>query len=484
MSSIPGKQGTTSKENIVGRSLRDGEYYIQGMLGHGGMGKVYLASHTELTAPLALKQARADQPLPESTVTELDSLLTRKYTTYRFCGEQTQTQEYDFPSSEGTHTDRFLREALLLARLHHPSIPTLYDYFFEDGYWYLVMDYVPGTTLSAYLQRHAPLAALEALNYTMQLCDVLDYLHRQTPPIIFRDLKPSNIILMPDGTLMLVDFGIARYFKEGQVNDTTDFGSPGYASPEQYQGAAQTDGRSDLFSMGVILREMITGQHPIGLGTPLASPQYINTDISVILSGLITLATRLEPIYRFQSAHAFYLALERAYAIEERRLYQRHIHKARGTIVEDVGEEGNIGKIEKAEVKQGISSHGILVEEMSIPGIPDHIMAAAQRLPCRLEQRYQNRELIQQARRQRQAEENLEIQLASVDESLKRRSLLPLAPTPLLPEEEPEYNSIVQRRSPYKFHRTIQAKFQQMRQARRISGKYCLLCHQQRQIIR
>src|SRR5207302_10581031 len=96
----------------------------------------------------------------------------------------------------------------------------------------------------------------------MQLCDVLDYLHKQSPPVIFRDLKPSNAILTPDGRLMLVDFGIARYYKEGQINDTIDFGSPGYASPEQYEGSGQTDARSDLFSLGVILHEMLSGQRP------------------------------------------------------------------------------------------------------------------------------------------------------------------------------------------------------------------------------
>ena len=86
--------------------------------------------------------------------------------------------ENDFPSSGGMNTDRFLREALLLARLQHSALPALYDYFFEDGYWYLVMDYIPGPTLMSYLHKEAPLPPLEALNYAMQLCDVLDYLHK------------------------------------------------------------------------------------------------------------------------------------------------------------------------------------------------------------------------------------------------------------------------------------------------------------------
>ncbi len=148
----------------------------------------------------------------------------------------------------------------------------------------------------------------------MQLCDVLDYLQRQTPPVVFRDLKPSNVILSPEGRLVLVDFGIARYFKEGQINDTTDFGSPGYASPEQYEGSGQTDGRSDIYSLGVILHEMLSGKRPARGGTrgsQIETLRQINPALSPALSGLVAVATRPEPMYRFQTAHAFYLALER-----------------------------------------------------------------------------------------------------------------------------------------------------------------------------
>src|SRR5437660_235291 len=264
MSSMPGKletPGSSQRENLVGRHLRDGEYLIERVLGYGGMGKVYLASHTLLNISLALKQARADCPLPESVITELDSVLHGTDTRHRAPAKK--VQEYNFPRSGGPLTDRFLREALLLARLQHPAIPTLYDYFFEGGYWYLVMDYIPGLTLSAYLRQQKQLPPLEVLTYARQLCDVLDYLHRQRPPIVFRDLKPSNIILTPDGSLMLVDFGIARYFKTGQSNDTSDFGSPGYAPPEQYQ-AAQTDARSDMFSLGIVFSEMTAGQRTSG----------------------------------------------------------------------------------------------------------------------------------------------------------------------------------------------------------------------------
>ena len=174
MSGIQETQGKARSHNtLVGRSLQQGTYHVEAVIGHGGMGEVFLASHRALDVPVALKQGRADHPLPESVITELDNLLHQKQTTPR--APLSQALSDDFPLSGGVNTDRFLREALLLARLSHPAIPTLYDYFFEDGYWYLVMEYLPGPTLATYMRQYAPLPPLEALNYAMQLCDVLDY---------------------------------------------------------------------------------------------------------------------------------------------------------------------------------------------------------------------------------------------------------------------------------------------------------------------
>jgi serine/threonine protein kinase len=163
----------------------------------------------------------------------------------------------------------FQREARLLASLSHPNLPEIYDQFPEGANWYLAMRFLEGKTLETYLSEatNSMLPILEALDIGVQLCTVLDYLHTQQPPIIFRDLKPANIMRVPDGQVYLIDFGIARLFKPGQAKDTAAFGSPGYAAPEQY-GNAQTTPRSDIYSLGAIFHQLLSGNDP-SLNTPL-----------------------------------------------------------------------------------------------------------------------------------------------------------------------------------------------------------------------
>ncbi len=434
-SRTPGAQSrgrATQYENLVGRTLRNGEYIIEAILGQGGMGRVLLASHTTLFVPVAIKQGLADQPIPEIVLAELDRLLHTDNLLRRTTANK--LTEQDFPLSGGVHTDRFLREALLLARLQHASLPVIYDYFIEDGYWYLVMDYIPGPTLSAYMHKHAPLQPLEALNYAMQLCDVLEYLHKQTPPVVFRDLKPSNIILSPDGRVMLVDFGIARYFKAGQMNDTAEFGSPGYAPPEQYKGEAQTDGRSDLYSLGVILHEMLSGHHPVGMGRKLEALHFINPAISPVLSGLVTVATRSGPANRFQSAHNFYLALERAYMIEERRTYQQ-----------------SVIAVGANEPPQWLSTL-----PPSLEGKTQDVFQST----VHMTERQQVREALQEVHRERLEQEKAEIHLASIDESLQHRTSIGFTPRPLpITGYDEQEDGILTPRSSYTARRIIQAIF-------------------------
>ena len=162
-------------------------------------------------------------------------------------------------------TNAFTREALMLASLSHPNLPRIYEQFTESGRWYLVMEFIEGETLEEYASKapHGYLPLNETLDIGIQLCTVLDYLHTRFPPIIFRDLKPANVMRTPNGHLYLIDFGIARHFKPGQTADTIALGSPGYAAREQYSKAqAQTTPRSDIYSLGATLHQLITGDDP------------------------------------------------------------------------------------------------------------------------------------------------------------------------------------------------------------------------------
>jgi len=160
-------------------------------------------------------------------------------------------------------TTAFQREVSVLSQLDHPNLPRLYEYIQTPGHWYLVMDFIAGETLEEYQSKtpNGRLLLSEALDIGMQLCLVLDYLHSQQPPIVFRDLKPANIMRTPTGQLYLIDFGIARYFKPGQAKDTVALGSHGYAAPEQY-GKAQTTPRADIYSLGAVLHQLLTARDP------------------------------------------------------------------------------------------------------------------------------------------------------------------------------------------------------------------------------
>lgn len=206
-------------------------YFIMSKVGSGGFGSVYKATDTQNGDRLV-------------AIKEVDLLNLH-------------------PQAMIEATTAFQSEVSLLSQLEHPSLPRLYEHFQHPGRWYLVMDFITGETLEEY-QSKAPnkrLLLSEALDVGLQLCTVLDYLHSQQPPIIFRDLKPSNVIRTPTGRLYLIDFGIARYFKPGQARDTVALGSLGYAAPEQY-GKAQTTPRADIYSLGAVLHQLLTARDP------------------------------------------------------------------------------------------------------------------------------------------------------------------------------------------------------------------------------
>lgn len=225
----------TAPNNQTGRlspqSRLQQRFIIVDQIGRGGMGAVYLATDTRIgNRRVAIK---------EMSQTHLN------------------TQELAEASA------RFQQEAHMLGSLSHPNLPRIYDSFSEQGRSYLVMDFIEGQTLHKILKESngQPLPVAQVLLYANQLCDVLAYLHQQNPPIIFRDIKPTNVMVTNNGHIFLIDFGIARFFKEGQEQDTILLGSPGYAPPEQH-GLAQTSPRSDLYGLGATLHYCLTGRDP------------------------------------------------------------------------------------------------------------------------------------------------------------------------------------------------------------------------------
>lgn len=259
-----------------GTPLLAGRYQIDRLLGSGGFGAVYLATDERLHRAVAIK------------VCSTSSL----------------------PAHEALEAARlFQHEALTLARLRHPGLTAIWDYFQEGDHWYLVMEYVPGETLRDLLRRvGGPLPLAEALDYARQLCAVLSYLHSQQPPIVFRDLKPANVMVTPDGQLKLIDFGIARLFSPDKTADTAQFGTPGYAPPEQYGG--QTEPRSDIYSLGVLVHQMVTGHHPTGTSFGLPPANALNPIVPEALAQALMRATAATIEARFASAEEFCRALD------------------------------------------------------------------------------------------------------------------------------------------------------------------------------
>ena len=210
-------------------ALLQGRYRVSGALGSGGMGEVYLAHDDRLGVEVAVKEMSASA-LPAN--------------------------------EQPAAIQQFRREARLLARLSHHNLPKVTDYFSEGGRHYLVMERVEGETLQALLERRGrPFDEAEALPWALELCAVLAYIHAQNPPVVFRDLKPANIMLELDGRVRLIDFGIARIFDPARRSDTLPMGTMGYAPPEQY-GSAQTDAQSDLYALGATLHHLLTGLDP------------------------------------------------------------------------------------------------------------------------------------------------------------------------------------------------------------------------------
>ena len=212
---------------------------------------------------------------------------------------------------------RFLREIKLMANLNHPNIAALRTAFTADNQLVMIMEYVEGTDLAARLE-HGPIPPPDAVNYIQQVLSALSYAHQQH--VIHRDIKPSNMMLTPQGVVKLMDFGIARAGEERSITMTgTTLGSLGYMSPEQVKGEP-TDARSDLYSVGVSLYEMVTGQRPFQASSDYSimaahvketpkPPVELHPGLPAAMNEIIIMSIAKDPAQRFQTADAFRNAL-------------------------------------------------------------------------------------------------------------------------------------------------------------------------------
>jgi serine/threonine-protein kinase len=277
---------------LVPGTLLHNRYRIQRVLGGGGMGAVYLAEDTRVPgSQIAVKEMRTES---EASGAE-NSAEARE--------ERRQA------------IDSFEREADILKHLVHPNMQTITDSFEEGGRPYLVMEFVPGASLEKKLEvlNGKPMGEREALYYGIQMARVLHYLHRQNPPIIFRDVKPANIMIMPNYQVKLIDFGIARRYKAGQRRDTVSMGTAAYAPFEQF-GKGQTDARSDIYSLAATLYHLLTGRPPTPATTPTGL-RDLNPQLSPDTEALIIKAMDRDMSRRPQSALDFEQGLRQCYGI-------------------------------------------------------------------------------------------------------------------------------------------------------------------------
>lgn len=267
-------------------SLVDGKYKILNKVGQGGMSVVYLAMNERANKQWAVKEVRKDgikdfEVVKQGLVAETD----------------------------------------ILKKLSHPNLPSIVDVIDTEDSFIIIMDYIQGNSLNQALDEFGAQPQEHVIAWAKQLCDVLGYLHTRTPAIIYRDMKPANVMLKPDGNVTLIDFGTAREFKEKNLADTTCLGTVGYAAPEQFGGMGQTDARTDIYCLGATLYHLVTGMNPCEPPYEIKPIREINPSLSSGLERIIQKCTQRDPNDRYQSAAELMYALEHYEEIDD--LYRK-----------------------------------------------------------------------------------------------------------------------------------------------------------------
>ena len=242
----------------------EGKYEILKEIGRGGMSVVYLANDTHLNRNWAVKEVRKKGNGKNDEIV----------------------------------VNSLLAEANMVKRLDHPALPRIVDIIDNGSTIYIVMDFIEGESLDKILNEYGAQPEDKVIEWAMQICDVLSYLHSQKPPIIYRDMKPANLMLKPNGNISIIDFGIAREYKEQNLADTTVLGTKGYAPPEQYSG--QTDPRSDIFALGMTMHHLLTGIDPRN-GEPYAPVRQWNPELSEGIEAIINKCVEPAAENRYQS---------------------------------------------------------------------------------------------------------------------------------------------------------------------------------------
>ena len=242
-------------------TIIDNKYELLQYINKGGMSAVYLAVNTRLGNRWAVKEIKKTN---------------EKY--------------------NQIYINSLIAEAHLMKDLDHPAFPRIVDIIETEDCLYLVMDYIEGQTMEQVLKECGPQDEKVVAGWAIEICKALSYLHNHKPPIIYRDMKPSNIIIKPNGSLKIIDFGTARVFDSGKANDTVALGTKGFAPPEQYSG--QTDARSDIYALGMTIKYLITGINPC---LEYSSHTYYSKPVSESMQAVIDKCIAVNLENRYQS---------------------------------------------------------------------------------------------------------------------------------------------------------------------------------------
>lgn len=253
----------------------DDKYEILKLIGEGGMSKVYLAMDRRLNKQWAVKEIEKRARNKDNEIVIQSAIA----------------------------------EANLIKQLDYKSIVRIVDIIDNGNVIYIIEDYIEGETLGDILEKEGPQLQESVIEWAIQICEALIYLHNRKPPIIYRDMKPGNVMLKPDGNIMVIDFGIAREYKDKNLADTVCLGTKGYAAPEQFGGRGQTDQRTDIYCLGVTLYHLLTGQNPCEPPYEIYPIRYWNPQLSAGLEAIIQKCTKQNPNDRYQDCTELLYAL-------------------------------------------------------------------------------------------------------------------------------------------------------------------------------